>query len=256
MELITLNTWGGRAGRDGLLKFLEEHKDIDVFCLQEIWSAPYEHLEGINAGNRPIDHKEIMTHGMQEISLLLSEHQSYFHPHHLENYGLQMLVKKNLDAAENGDVFVYKEKGYIPEGDVGNHGRNIQYVTLETKMGFVTVMNFHGLWNGKGKTDSEDRINQSKRIVEFVNRIQNDFVLCGDFNLLPDTESIRILEEAGFRNLIKEYGVQSTRTSHYQKPEKHADYIFVTKGIDVKNFQVLSDVVSDHAPLFLDFDLR
>ena len=168
-----------------------------------------------------------------------------------------MLVIRGIDIIESGDVFVHKEREYIPQGDAGNHGRNVQYATLETENELVTIMNFHGLWNGMGKTDSEDRINQSKNIAKFVGGIQNDFILCGDFNLLPDTESIRILEDAGLRNLVREYGVQSTRTSHYKKSsEKHADYIFVTKNINVRKFEVLPDEVSDHSPLSLDFYLK
>jgi len=46
--------------------------------------------------------------------------------------------------------------------------------------------------------------------------------------------------------------VSSTRTSFYTKPEKHADYAFVTKGISVTDFKVLPDEVSDHAPLLIE----
>ncbi len=254
MKLITLNTWGGRAGRALLLDFFRKYKDVDVFCLQEVWSAPYEHLEGYSAGGLAISHEQIMTRGMQEISETLSNHASYFRPHHLDNYGLQMLVKNNLTVTEDGEVFVHKYKGYIPEGDIGNHARNIQYVTLNFPDDPVTVINFHGLWDekAKGKVDTADRINQSKKIVEFIQSLRNDFILCGDFNLLPDTESIVILEKAGLRNLIKEYGITSTRTSFYTKPEKYADYIFVSQGIDVETFKVLPEEVSDHSALFLE----
>ena len=254
MKLITLNTWGGRAGKGLLLDFFKKYEDVDVFCLQEIWSAPYKHLEGHPAGGLAISHEQIMTRGMQEISETLSNHSSYFRPHHLDNYGLQMLVKNNLTVVENGEVYVYKHKGYIPEGDVGNHARNIQYVTLSLKDGPITIINFHGLWDGqvKGKIDTNDRINQSKKIVEFLESLSNDFILCGDFNLLPNTESIAILERVGLKNLIKEYGVTSTRTSFYNKPDKHADYIFVSKGVEVKDFRVLPEEVSDHSALFLE----
>lgn len=254
MKLITLNTWGGRAGKEKLLSFFEKYKDVDVFCLQEIWSASYEHLEGHAAGGMNIDHEQIMTRGLQEISKVLSNHVSYFHPHHLDNYGLQMLVSKDLSVIEDGEVFVYKQKGYIPKGDVGTHARNIQYVTLKTNSRIITVINFHGLWNGGGKTDSEDRMKQSKNILEFANNLSNDFILCGDFNLLPETKSIGALEEYGLRNLIKEYGVTSTRTSFYKKQEKHSDYIFVTKGMNVKEFKVLPEEVSDHSALLLEFN--
>lgn len=253
MKIITLNTWGGRAGREKLLAFFEKYKDTtDIFCLQEIWSAPYEDLEGRAAGGQTIDHEQVMVYGMQEISELLFEHVSYFRPHFLDDYGLAMFVKKDIKITEEGEVFVYKHKGYVPEGDLGNHARNIQYVSLEINNNPLTVINFHGLWNGKGKTDSDDRVNQSKNILDFIKNISGDFVLCGDFNLLPETESIKMLENSGLRNLIKEYGVTSTRTSYYTKDEKHADYILTTKGIAIKDFKVLPEEVSDHTALLLE----
>lgn len=163
-----------------------------------------------------------------------------------------MLVKKNLVATEEGELFVYKHKGYLPEGDVGNHARNIQFVTIDASHGPVTVINFHGLWNGKGKGDCEDRLEQSDRIIEFLKALDHRFVLCGDFNLLPDTESLKKFERFGLRNLIAEYGITSTRTNFYTKPEKFADYAFVSKEVEVKEFKTLPDEVSDHLPLYLE----
>jgi endonuclease/exonuclease/phosphatase family metal-dependent hydrolase len=78
--------------------------------------------------------------------------------------------------------------------------------------------------------------------------------LCGDFNLPPNTKSLAMFEEFGLRNLISEYKINSTRTSFYTKEEKFADYIFVSNGIKVNDFSVLPDEVSDHAPLFIDFE--
>lgn len=254
MKLISLNTWGGRAGKEKILAFFAKHKDADIFCLQEIWSAPYEHLEGYSAGGLSIDHSNIMVYGMQEISTLLDSHTAYFKPHHLNNYGLMMLIKKDLGIISEGDFFVYKEKGHIPEGDVGFHARNVQYATIATQKGNRSILNFHGLWNGIGKGDSEDRLLQSDRIIQFMKTLSNPYVLCGDFNLLPDTQSIKKLEYFGLRNLIKEYGIASTRTSLYGKKEKFADYTLISDGITVNDFKVLSDEVSDHSPLYLEFE--
>lgn len=253
MRIISLNTWGGRAGKEGLLSFFRAHADTtDIFCLQEIWSAPYEHLDGHLAGGLAMNHERIMVYGLQEISAALPNHIAFFRPHHGDHYGLLMFVRKNLPLLEEGEVFVYKHKGYVPEGDLGNHARNIQYAMVETGSGPMTIINFHGLWNGKGKGDSEDRLEQSARIIAFVGELQNPVVVCGDFNLLPDTESLRMFEKAGLRDLIKESGVSSTRTSFYTKPEKFADYAFVSKGIAVAGFTVLPDEVSDHAPLLIE----
>ena len=254
MKLISLNTWGGRAGKDKLLAFFAAYKDVDVFCLQEIWSAPYEHLEGHSAGGLSIDHSNIMVYGMQEISTLLESHIAYFKPHHLDNYGLMILVKKDLDVISEGDVFVYKDRGHIPEGDVGFHARNVQFATIVTKNGNRSILNFHGLWNGGGKGDSEDRLLQSNRIIQFMKTLSNPYVMCGDFNLLPDTQSVKKLEDFGLRNLIKENNVTTTRTSFYTKAEKFADYALTSKEIIIKDFKVLIDEVSDHSPLYLEFD--
>ncbi len=254
MKLISLNIWGGRAGKDKLLEFFVAHKDVDIFCLQEIWSAPYEYLEGHSAGGLSICHSNIMVYGMQEISALLESHAAYFKPNYLDNYGLMILVKKDLDVISEGDFFVYKDKGYIPEGDVGFHARNVQFATIKTKNGNRSILNFHGLWNGSGKSDSEDRLLQSDRIIQFMKTLSNPYVMCGDFNLLPNTQSMRKLEDFGIRNLIKEYGITSTRTSFYTKAEKFADYALISKEVVVKDFKVLIDEVSDHSPLYLEFE--
>ncbi len=255
MKLICLNTWGGLAGREKLLAFLNAHRDADLLCLQEVWSARYQGLDGACAGGRPLDQDAIMVNGRQEIAAQLDGHAVFFHPHHLNDYGLMTLVAKRLEVVESGDIFVHRERGYIPEGDIGHHARNVQFVTLATPRGRVSVMNFHGLWNGQGKSDSDDRLAQSRRILDFLQGRREPFLLCGDFNLAPDTRSLKILEAAGLRNLVAEFGVTSTRTSLYTRPERFADYVFVSPGVDVRAFRVLPDEVSDHAPLMLEFGL-
>ncbi len=256
MKLLCLNTWGGLVGREKLLGFLSAHRDADVVCLQEVWSARYHGLDGASAGGRPLDQDAIMVNGRQEIAARLDGHTAFFHPHHLNDYGLMTLVAKRLEVVGSGDVFVHRERGFIPEGDIGHHARNVQFVTVATPEGPVSVMNFHGLWNGKGKGDSDDRLAQSRRILEFLASRREPFVLCGDFNLTPLTRSLRMLESAGLRNLVAEFGVTSTRTSLYTGPERFADYVFVSPGVDVSAFRALPDEVSDHAPLTLEFGLK
>lgn len=254
MKIISLNTWGGRAGNQELLSFFSQHKeDIDIFCLQEMWSSTYGRLDGKVVGGQELSISKVMTDGIQQISSLLDNHNLFFHPHHEDNYGLVMFVKKDLQVIDSGDIFVHKDRDYLPppDGDVGLHARNVQYVTISKVDKKITVMNFHGLWNGQGKGDSADRLEQSRKIISFTETLQNPFVICGDFNLLPTTESVLLLENSGMRNLIKEYNITSTRTSFYSKPEKFADYAFVSQ-LEVVDFKVLLDEVSDHSPLYLE----
>jgi exonuclease III len=253
MRIISLNTWGGMAGKEVLLSFFKNHADTtDIFCLQEVWSYARKDLEGRSAGGITLDYSKIMTNGVKEFSELLPDFTPFFHPHVGDNYGLFSLVRKEYSVVDSGEVFVYKQKGYMSEEDAGNHARNIQYVTVEVSGRPITIINFHGLWNGKGKTDTEDRLQQSENILAFMKERGGEYLLCGDFNLLPDTESLRKFESAGLRNLIREFGVTSTRTSFYTKPEKFADYAFISTGIELKDFKVLPHEVSDHAPLLIE----
>jgi hypothetical protein len=63
-----------------------------------------------------------------------------------------------------------------------------------------------------------------------------------------------MLEEAGLRNLIKGYGITSTRTSLYKKEHRFADYTFVSENISVIDFKILPEEVSDHNAMYLDFE--
>jgi endonuclease/exonuclease/phosphatase family metal-dependent hydrolase len=253
MTIVSLNIWGGRAGSEKIFAFFEKYRDtVDIFCLQEVWSDRYDDYEGVLAGGKPLDQSLIMTHALRDIGEKLPHHTAYFHPGFLDNFGLCTFVRNTIPVHESGDTFVHRERGYIPTEDLGHYARNLQYLTLELNEKEVTVMNFHGLWNGKGKTDCEERLIQSDRIIEFIQSLTSPYILCGDFNLLPDTESIQKFEHAGMRNLISEFNITSTRTPLYDKPVGYADYAFVSEGIEVTDFKVLPDEVSDHAPLQLD----
>lgn len=171
---------------------------------------------------------------------------------HLEDYwGLAVFFKKDLLVLDHGEIFVHKQKGYdLEQEKKGRTAKNLQYLTLQVEdYQKLTIVNFHGLWNGQGKGDSEDRLAQSENIVSFLKTLNHSFILGGDFNLNPDTRSLKMFEDCGLRNLIKEYGITSTRTSFYAKENRYADYVFVSKGVNVLDFQVLPDEVSDHAPL-------
>ncbi len=249
MKIISLNTWGGIAGTEGLLEFFKTHSDTDIFCLQEVFNGgaddEYEKLQ-------KKENKEYELFNL--IQKALPNHTGFFYPHFKDFYGLAMFIKNGVQVLEEGEHFVHKHKGFIPTENIGFHGRNIQYIKTIIEGKELYVINFHGLWNGQGKSDTEDRLEQSRNIINFTNALSADYVLCGDFNLLPDTKSLMMIEESGLRNLVGEYGITSTRTSHYTKPIRLADYAFVTGGLAVKDFKVLPDEVSDHSPLYLEIE--
>lgn len=249
MKIVSLNAWGGTAGTKGLMKFFKAHKDVDIFCLQEVFNGGEDEKQKMDEEAAKKEYQLF-----RNIDTTLVGHSGFFRSHAGENYGLAMFIKKNLFVLEEGEHFVYKYKGFYSIDNRGFNARNIQYIKIKHRGKDLYVINFHGLWNGQGKGDSEDRIEQSKRILDFTKNISGDYILCGDFNLVPESESLKLIENSGLRNLINEYGITSTRTTHYKKPIKFADYAFTTEGIAVLDFKVLPDEVSDHAPLYLEIE--
>ncbi len=245
MRLITLNTWSGRR-HDALADFIRrEARTTDIFCFQEIFRS---------ATGKTEKWKDCAYELYADISKLIPDYIGYYHTHFRDYYGLATFVRPPRIPVFADEIFVHKFKEFEPGEEEGFHARNIQITTYDEPKQF-SVVNFHGLWNGQGKGDSPDRLEQSRKIVEGLKTAKGEVILCGDFNLEPYTESMAILEASGLRNLVKEYGITGTRTRLYQKPGKFADYILISKRIKVNEFRVLTDEVSDHAPLMLDFDV-
>ena len=241
MELITLNIWGGHV-RHPLLEFITSHREVDIFCFQEVYhNAPHK----ISNEDRAVS-----LNIFSELQNLLPDHNAFFRPVVQNIYGIGIFIKKEITVLAEGDINIYDNPHYSGRGPA--HSRILQWLKCQVNDQIYAILNVHGLWNGMGKTDTPDRMAQSRRIKDFVDSVATPKILCGDFNLRPDTESVKILEK-DMQNLIQIYNVNSTRTSFYPKEEKFADYIFTSPEIFVNKFSVLPDEVSDHAPLLLDF---
>ena len=78
-------------------------------------------------------------------------------------------------------------------------------------------------------------------------------VVCGDFNILPDSETLAVLRALDLTELVTTRGFAGTRTAFYEKPGRFADYMLVSPEVDVRCFDVAAEpIVSDHCPLILD----
>jgi endonuclease/exonuclease/phosphatase family metal-dependent hydrolase len=240
---MTLNIWGGHV-KAPLLEFVKSHRKIDIFCLQEVY---HNALHKISTEDR-----EVSLNIFSEIHAILTEHNIFFRPVVENIYGIGMLVKKHIDVLGEGEIIIHENLNYLGRGPT--HSRNLQWLKYKNHNQIHSVLNVHALWNGKGKTDSSERIAQSTKINEFISTLNTPTILCGDFNLRPDTTSIKLIEgKMNMNNLIKKYDIHSTRSQLYQKAEKFADYIFTSPEIIINSFEVIDTEVSDHLPLLLDY---
>jgi endonuclease/exonuclease/phosphatase family metal-dependent hydrolase len=150
---------------------------------------------------------------------------------------------------------LYENPSYDPEDTENDHNRKMQWVHIKNGTKDVIIMNVHGHWDASGKSDTSNRLEQSKIINKFIETTgSTPKIMVGDFNLLPETESIKMLEK-NFTNLITKYNIPTTRTELYTGDDKHTDYVFVSEEILVEKFEILPDVVSDHTPISLSFDV-
>jgi len=252
MKILTLNSWGCRV--EEIFSFIrEQSKTTDVFCFQEI-------LTGV-AGKTSTG---AVSNCYEIIKDLLLDYESFTYPYPIEindlyervpldNYKLVMacFVKKDIPSSLVGGtgLLLPNKKWDDYQGHFGAGALQV------VRVGDYTIENVHGIWQGSIKTDTEAKLEQSDIVLDFCKDITNKKIICGDFNLMPETEAIAKFEEAGYLNLIKEFNICNTRSCLYQKhqkPLRHANYTFVTKDIEVASFQVPDVAVSDHLPMILE----
>lgn len=253
MKIISLNTWGGQAF-DELVKFVSSHaEDTDVFCFQEVFDANSDMKETNGArANLFNDISSILTNftghrAFVEVGFDYAGPVSF----HL-GFGLATFVRNSLTLVSQENIIVHGSANEL-SGHFGEHPRNVHVLKIKyDDSDPIIVVNFHGLWRkGFGKGDFDERIIQSNKVREVMARYSEPKVLIGDFNLLPDTQSLNILKE-GKRDLISEFGITSTRSDLYDKPGSlFADYAIISPEIEVESFEVPRVNASDHLPLIL-----
>jgi hypothetical protein len=194
-----------------------------------------------------------------ELKSWLPEHEGFIHPRQDNEESNAVFIRKDIDLEKIDEIYLHGSRnsmGYTNREEFPViFPVNMEYLILSENEKKYLVCNLHGHWTHDGKKDNPIRLEQSRKIIEFLKQYDCPKIICGDFNLLPDTESVKMLEDSGLRNLIKEYKITSTRSHYYPKEyPKFADYCFVSPGVNVKDFKVLQDVVSDHLPLYLEFE--
>lgn len=263
MKLISLNLWDGYAP-DSLLSFIKNHAgSTDIFCFQEVYST----TSGIKR------YGDIQANLFEEINNLLPNYLGFFDPvvkgynmrggppgmvdFDLE-WGEALFLKKDLTVYDQGSHLIYKEPGSeILKNDFSNLSTYLQFIKFSAGDKIFTVYNFHGAPEPGSKLDTTRRIDQSNKILELIRKEDAHKILVGDFNLLPDTRSVHILERE-MKNLIKEFNIKKTRSRlspYFNTPEFQlfADYTFVTDGVVVNSFAVPDIEISDHLPMILEF---
>jgi len=239
MKIMQLNIWGGKLGKQ--IKELIAEEQPDVLCFQEVVKLP--------------THDTLFFTALAEFEAL--GYSSFFSPvfgfnlmKHKAEFGNAILTKHALTETET----VFTRKEYNSDMDMLDKDyniRNLQHATINTGVDTVHILNHHGHHLHEHKNGDEETIRQCKLIADYVKTLTGNIVLCGDFNLSPSSASLAQLN-AQLINHCLETNVATTRTSLTNKTEV-CDYIFSSRNITVARFEVLKQIVSDHAALILEY---
>jgi Endonuclease/Exonuclease/phosphatase family len=264
MQIVSLNAWGGVL-HEPLLAYLEAISP-DVLCVQEVVHTPASKADWLTYrdGGHVLPQRANL---FRDISAVLSDHAATFCPAAQgvlwdgegavpSQWGLATFVNHALPVVGQVQGFVHKD--YSPDG-YGEHPRSRSAHGVRLYDGahqrFVSITHMHGLRDLRGKMDTPDRAAQARRLIALSDQLSRPGdlrVICGDFNVDPGSETLALLAQRGFVELVTSRGFPGTRTSHYTKPGRFADYMLIDDEVAATAFSVVtSPEVSDHCPLDL-----
>lgn len=262
---MSLNAWGGTL-HGPLLRYLAQEAP-EVLCLQEVIHSPGASKPDLTY--RDGDHVLPQRANLfSEVAAALPEHVAIFCPAAQgmlwdgetpvpSRWGLASFVHRSLPIIGQAQGFVHK--GYEPDG-FGEHPRSRSAHALRVfdhaRGRAVSIAQMHGLRDLRGKMDTPERAAQARRFLALLEQVAEPGdlrVVCGDFNVEPGSETLRLMTEAGMTELVTAGNFEGTRSAHYAKPGKFADYMAVSNAAAVRGFTVVrAPEVSDHCPLLLD----
>lgn len=264
MKIMCLNGWGGKL-HEAFLPYIATSAP-DVLCLQEVVHSPLSDKDWLTY--RDGDHiLPQRANFFRDVCQALPDHVATFCPAAQgilwddeksvpSQWGLATFAHKSHPIIGQAQGFVHKSYGSDGYGEHPRsrsaHAVRIYDYSADRP---ISITHMHGLRDLRGKMDTPERKTQAHNLLKLSNQVTepNDLaVICGDFNVEPDSETLDILRDSGMTELVTDRGFHSTRNSYYKKPGKFADYMLVNQTSAVKDFEVVYDPeVSDHCPLVL-----
>ncbi|MFA6105563.1 MAG: hypothetical protein WC725_03135 [Patescibacteria group bacterium] len=270
LKIIYLNTWFGKVEKLFREYVIENSVSTDIFCFSEVSDGEANLSFGGLEGLRPVGKEfeqlvgEGSSNSFSQLKTMLPGFEGKFDgSSYLKTedgkifpMGLAYFVKKGITVEKAGVADVNKGAADDPE----EYERIIQFFCVNINGKKIWMNNFHGISHPGEKLDTKDRLSQSKNICKVLKNQPGLKILGGDFNLMPGTKSVKIIEESGLKNLITDYKIKSTRSAlnHSQYPNRvkqyYADFVFVSPEITVKSFEAPNLNISDHLPLVLEIE--
>jgi hypothetical protein len=233
MRIIFLNSWFGKTGKPFFDFIKVESSKTDIFCFMEFDPELF-----IKTSKILKNYDGYFEKGMELITLKVIDSMAIF-------------TRKGIEVLDSGRLNIYKNTNK----DTGF----ASYITFNHGGKIINLLNVHGKAHPGHKNDIPARLKQSENIINLFSDKKGPKIIGGDFNLNPDTKSVKMFESAGYKNLIKDFNIKNTRNKlswkQHRNHQQFADYCFVSPEVKVKSFEVPYMEISDHLPMFLDFEI-
>lgn len=274
-KVIFWNIWGHRHA-DDVHAFLAKHDDADIMCLTEVTDCSEQEIvfngQNLVYTGHTTGELAAQVDGLAQLKTQFGDNRdiTYCTADYRNwkcektsarfskvGFGSVLMVNTGVTVVDHGYELLEFEE------DIKS--RVLQWIVYTKGETSYLLAHLHGVWiRGNTKGDHAARDKQSLLVRIALMRIANMYevdkiVFGGDFNLDINTKAIALMEGEHYRNLIKEYGIENTRTAAYRNfgtegASMYADYVLVSQNVSVHSFKVDTDTsASDHAALLVEF---
>lgn len=262
VKIISLNVALFEANNHAIGPYLRTEK-ADILCLQEVTRAmdgntkeEYISLDAINTACRNLSYTFFAPNWIMKDFRMKDFHGSAdFNVDFNGFLELGNCIKSRFPIQKGQGIFLQNHYTYATDWSNwrNDESRSVQITDVLLEGGKqLRIFNYHGIWS-RDKIGNENTSAACERIREIALQTKGPVIICGDFNLFPHTESMKLLNDS-FISLGDRFKVKTTRPQSNElngQTRNVVDYMFISRDIEIVDFKVVDNDVSDHLPLVL-----
>jgi endonuclease/exonuclease/phosphatase family metal-dependent hydrolase len=227
------------------------------------WDHRKPYVNAFLASQLPdlIGFQEVNRSMLNDLKQALPMYESFGLPRDQRGEGTPIFVKSDRFHTIASDTFWLSETPDRESKIEGSHFPRIStYVVLESQGHRILFFNTHLDYASDDIGLAQAKVLYQK-MIELQSIYQGSLLLTGDFNVYPESKTIRYLSSK--LNSIYDNNKNIGLTFHGFTTEtegKPIDYIFSTKDISMTSFEIIhhplkDQYLSDHYPIVVDFEI-
>lgn len=172
-----------------------------------------------------------------------------------------IFYKNSFSLIEKKEIILSEFEKFFPSNSTEYEkiGRTVLHLILEIESKQISFINTHFAWGGD-HIEKPFQTEQGEILINYLKTVKPPFIFSGDLNLTPEQPLIQKIDTLA-RNLTAENHITNTlnpknhRAKHLFPKGLAVDYIFTSKDINVTNFSVIDEGLSDHFGLTAEIKL-